>query len=382
MINDKLTSFERRNILNSIGFDIRKTSGQINNIKNIDYDDSNGDLCINLDTGMVRDFGDSNYNGDIVHLVSKILKKDFYMTVKHMEKITKKKLLDGNKQAEILYGEPSGESKPEKIKEKKKEEESIEFWNNNNKNRLKKCISVLEKRGIIDPLKYIMDYDGIDKETLLEYNCGIYGFKDYEFGLTNYSYNNDVYFSIPYHTGCMLYRRSEDGKDVRNIKGSKPKHSFFGIKKDMKKSLILFIMKSPRECMSFNMMMKGLNINIIGLTSGEEVTEITDNQKEQIISLIKKNKSTIYTITDCDNPDAYEKSLVFGKVLNESIDSIIVKTVNIHRYFEGKRKDFTDIIQHSMKKGFWKKNDIGVYDPDDKSHRTLMKAIQEAQAIK
>lgn len=375
-INDKIYPHERAQILRSLGFKIRKNKGQINSIKNINYDDKNGDLCINLDTGQVNDFGNTDYSGDFIHLVSLTINKDFKETVKYIESKTRRRLFpDGKENVEMLYG---GDVIPEKRQVKK---DTGPFWNANNWPKMKKCQEVLEKRGIPKGMEYIMEYDGISLDKLKEMNCGLYGFDDFEFGMSDKSWNKDLYFIFPYATGAMLYRRDDNGKQVRNITGSNSGDSFFNVKKKEKKHNVVFLMKSPREVMSFSMYCT--DWKIIGLIAGEGLRELSDKQKEQLDSIIIDGESIVNVMLDCNDPDSYENSLIVCRILNDYLEGrAIVNLINLHRSFKGKIKDFTDIVQIARRKGHWDKSKEDYLTLDEDSSKQLTKAITEAQTTR
>lgn len=375
LANNNLHPHERAIALNSAGFDLKKTRGQINNIKNIAYDDENPDLCINLNTGMVRDFGNPDYNGDIINLIGKVLGKNFKETISFIESAIGRNLSqspDGIDDAKTLYGDPV---------KKELTEKPAKFWNKQNWAKMEKCMQVLEKRGIPKGMEYIQDYDGISLETLKKCKCGIYGFDDFEFGLSKYDYNKDLYYVFPYATGAMLYRRTEEGKDVKHIKHSKSKLSFYNIWKEDKRSNVVFLMKSPRECMNF--MHYNTDFKVIGLVTGEEIGSLNVKQQNQLRSILSDSKSDIYCIFDCDNPDAYEKSLKSCQEISKTIgDLALVRLVNIHRNTKGKYKDFTDLVQKSMKKKSWNPEDKNFTKLEEKISSMFIKSLMEAEVIK
>lgn len=385
LINEKLSAGERASVLRKVGFEINRNSGQVTGLKNIAYDDQNPDLSINLDTGFVRDFGDSEYNGDIINLISKVINKDFNKTVDFISEIIGRDLreMDGLEKADLLYntGEGARAQKPKKTR--------VKFWNKKKWNAMVKCHNVLKEKGIPESMKFIQEYDGISLDKLIEMNCGIYGFKDFEFGLSGKSYSNVPFFVFPYKTGAMLYRRNEDGrkffdkdlppgKEVRNVKGSHTNESFFNIEKEERERSCLFVMKSPRECLSFSKY--NPDFKTISIVTGEEIGSISDYQKEQVDSFLNKKKSAIYLFFDCDNPDAYDKSLKSAKEFSKAFSYSLVYLVNIYKYTEGKCKDFTDLIQRSKKE--WDVNSEDFTCLKDKLSKQLVKSIMEAEVIK
>lgn len=373
-INNKLTPGERANLLRSLGFKIRRNRGQINNIKNINYDDKNPDLCINLDTGQIRDFGNEKYSGDIVNLISLTIDRDFTETVKYMEKTLNRTLFgnDGLHQAKALYGDSDN-----RVDESPKE--PVKFWNSNNWKRMQKCRKVLADRGIPKGMEYIQDYDGISLETLLEMRCGLYGFGDFEFGMSGKDYNKDLFYIFPYASGAMLYRRENGKKVVRNIKGCAADDSFFNVDKDEKKHDVVFVMKSPRECMNFRQY--ATDWKVIGIIAGETLRSLTVRQRNQLDSVVKPG-GIVNIVVDCNNTEALENMLIIGKVFSEYLkDRAMVYGVNIYKYSDKKFKDFTDLVQYSMAQGCWFTfDDFSDLDPETGS--IISKAITNAKLIR
>lgn len=370
LVNLKLSPEDRAFLLRSVGFNVNKNSGQVNGIKNICYKDTNPNLSINLNTGLVKDFGNSDYNGDIITLISKAIGKDFKETVKFMGHKLKKDLFsagaDGMSTAEELYQMPE-------------EEVNLDFWNKDNWNRMLKCQEVIHKRGIPKGMEYIINYDGITLETLIKNKCGIYGYGDFSFGLTNTKYNSDLWFIMPFKTGALLYRRDENGKQLRNIKGSKPSESFFNINKDDDKYSIIYLMKSPREAMNLSQYC----LKAIGLISGENVRNITDHQLEQLNSIMDEKDCIINCVFDCDTPSAYDNAIIACKTVEEALDGkAVVSLVNIHKASNGKFKDFTDIVQYSIKKTKWNPKDSEFPKLEDKAFSMFAQSITKAEIIK
>lgn len=358
-INDELTSLERAELLRSVGFNINKERGQVNGIKNICYEDTQGDLCIDLDTGKVNDFGDPYYSGDVVFLLKEVLGCDFEGVKSYIGQQTGRDFsqgeankFSGKNNARNLYGKTKkSDRKNEGNNSKSKKRSRPEsFWTTKKWKRMMECQENLED-GIPDGHEYITDYDGITLEQLMETGCGFYKFKDYEFGLSGFDYNELEYFVFPYKTGAMLYRRSEDGKDVKHVKNSKSKNSFFNVRKDDEKSNIIFVMKSPREAMNFGMYTT--DWKVIGINSGENIQELNGYQEEQIKQIASPG-GLIYVCMDCDNPDAYEFALMFSQSINKALeDRVGVRLINIHKHSNGDHKDITDIVQQAMKEGQW-----------------------------
>jgi hypothetical protein len=350
LANEKLSAYERALVLRTLGLNIYANKGQISNIKNTGYSDKTKSLCINLDTGQVKDFGNRGdiYTGDVFTLVGAILDKDFKETVKYFEDVLRKDLKeDGMTIAENLYGSP----KNQKTAKDYKYEESLNFtfWSPRYVQKLQFCQEKLKNIGINKNSNYIENYDMITDKTLIHFGCGYYGWGDFEFGLgKNDSRNKKLRFVFPYETGAMLYRRDGDSKDVCHVKGSKSQYSFFNGRCKFNKD-ILFICKSPRETMLVWQLL-GFMSNVIGVSTGENVKMLFPKQEKTLKNyLMNTNKPEIYVMFDCDNNDAKQTSENFCKLIHEAIGKIApIRMVDL--FSNTGYKDITDLVRDDFYK--------------------------------
>lgn len=186
---------------------------------------------------------------------------------------------------------------------------------NNEKNSLLECV---EK------------YDLLTKETLLAYNCGI-----------RFEYNSD-WLSIPYETGVQLYRRVNEKKVIRMLKGSKPTGSFFGTENLSGKS-VLFIAKSPREAMLLHQEF-GEYVDVISIMSGE-VCKLSDLQEKKLKTVIKSYK-IIKVIFDCDTKAAHQTAKEFTRSVVTAVQSrCLLKYINISKLTDQECKDLNDLLK-------------------------------------
>lgn len=335
--NNKLYPYERANILRAFGFNIKKDSGQVYNIRNKSYKDKKPSLCINLDNGMVKDHGDSSFDGDIFNLLMELTGDGFHDIYKKCESIINRKLGD----AKVVEYE---------IKDPKPAPE--DFWSKDYKEEQKKSIQLLKNKGI-EYANYVRFYDHIwRRETLERYGCGLYRYNDFRFGESEKSFLNDTFLSIPYKTGIMLYRRNGD-KMVRHVYGSWASHSLFGYKKDLFEELkdhgLLFLAKSPRECMSISELLN-FNYKVLGIVQGEEIKSLTQGQKESLLrALPSSGNCVLKLLTDSDNKSSYGVSVQTAEVIKKElkIPKLEVHVCSIYASSDKKHKDFTDLCQAS-----------------------------------
>ena len=362
-LNESLNPQERRYIFQSLGVVFPKSNSmQFHDLKNPAYKDTNGSLSINLRNGLCRDFGDESFSGDIVSFTQKFMSCNFAEAKEYIEK----KLAREISNAERRYV-------PDK-----KEDAKPNFWNRSRKKEIKKCISRLKKgdtpKDVFDSIKR----DGISFDTLMKYKCGYYSYHDMSFGesFKNHEYVFD-FLAFPYATGVQLYKRENGKKVCRNIKGSNASGSMFGFSKNMEKSKVIFIMKSPREVMNFSQFNK--TYPILGVLAGETIKEISEVSISQIESLIIKGDTDIMVCFDCNNTESYSNSLDFCNLLNSHFgDYCLIKLVNIYKHSKGLYKDYTDMVIESMERGV----DVFSGFLDHEVVKPFLYAITEAETIK
>lgn len=278
-------------------------------------EDKNPSFGLNINTGSWKDHG-TGKKGDIVNLVEVL--KD----------MNKKEAMNWIRQT---INSNTDSSRKKSKKEKAKKPNSEEFWTQNNRKLIKSAQKSLEENTDNSLLRVAKKYDQLDNHTLLEYGCGL---------INMYGYD---WLAFPYETGCQLYRRDNQGKVIRNLKGSSPSTSFFGISYIYKRQHLLFICKSPRE----TMLMKQLSpqINAIGLVSGE-VPTISDKQRETLKELQFLDETvTIYVMLDCDTNSAYKTAKKFTEAIQSSLKNE-AHLINISAYSDHDSKDITELIQN------------------------------------
>lgn len=337
-VNKNLAPFERAEILRGFGYNINKNSGEITGIKNVAYEDKNPSLCINLDNGLVKDFGNERMDGDIISLLMAQMNMELPNIVERIELIIGRSIEKGVVNSMFI--------------EKKQKE--IEFYTPEIKEHLVKCKSMLDEETL-ENISSIRWYDGVfNLSTLKKYNCGYYNHNDYDFSRSDKSYLRKPLLMIPYPSGIMLYNRDNNNKKfVRHIKGSYASGSFFGIRKDMEKSNILIISKSPRECMSISEYLD-FRYNVIGIPSNETIKNLSDFQIKQIESLRMPGVLLkIKLIIDFDKK-SYEQSYKTVTALkNASIGkNWTIELCSISHSSKGEYKDFTDLFQEHIEDAF------------------------------
>ncbi|MFP8487626.1 hypothetical protein ACKGJO_00865 [Gracilimonas sp. Q87] len=183
-------------------------------------------------------------------------------------------------------------------------------------------------------IEQILDHDGLKPSTLEIFNCKLTS--DY----------GDLELVMPYPTGGQRYNRVNGEKHIRQLDGSKPTESFFGIQNHEAKETLI-IAKSPREAMLVDQEL-GDKYAVIGLC-GAESSKLTVSQ-QSIIKELRGVHETVITILDCDTDKAHD----IAKGLAKNIKSITrdhcdVKYLNIHDISNGKHKDLADLYRDKRK---------------------------------
>ena len=361
-LNTLLTPDERRQILISLGVNIVNDRMQVNDLKNPAYNDEIGSMSINLRNGLVRDFGDESYTGDLVNYVQKRLNCDFIKAKEYIGKCINKSLEDPDR---LFVKDYTPEPKKDPF-----------FWDKHNMTEFLKCRKKLDE--LPDDLIGSIDRDCISIDTLKKYKCGYYSYPDFQFGKTkaNHGYIFD-FLMFPIATGSQLYRRESGTKVCRNVKGSYASDSMFGYDKTMEKQNVLFIMKSPREVMCFSQYQT--QFNILGLCSGEDTGDnLSDIVVKQIENLLKEGDCVINVFLDCDKAESYENAYKYCKKLGLYFGSkAMIYLCNIFQNSKGLFKDFTDIAIESCDKG----HDVREGKMDDELGSIVAKTVTNAELI-
>lgn len=309
-------------LLNELGIAIPddRMSREWSTISSPFREDKNPSFAINIATGGWIDHG-TNEKGDIINLVEK--------------------------QTGLMNGEAIKWTKEKlnltsKVHVSENENTTLDFSNSTSITDLKSIISegretliATEKHEL---LSIAYKYDGLQKNTLIEYGVGIYN----RFG--------SEWLAFPYSTGCQLYRRENDKKIISAVTGSEPKKTFFGITQITNKKE-LYIAKSPRECMLLNQKY-GYKVDVIGLCSGE-VGTLSDEQANWLTIQIKRsNYRNIYTFLDGDTESAANIAMTFStslaRIAKKALSPISVYCVNVHKQTSLVSKDVTEAFDLGM----------------------------------
>lgn len=349
MFNKNLTIEDRIEICKKIGFKIDEAisfKGGSHLFRNWIRNDTNPNLYIDFNTGLVKDFADNSYSGDIVNLYAKAKEISIGRAI---HKIKKQFAINTTNNNNIKNNNKMSDSKQR-------------FWDKNKLERMKFCHSLIKKVDI-DKVTVCLEYDGILNKTLEYFNCGIYPnkFGDLQFGLSDKRDENKIktMFAFPYATGCQLYNRDhKNNKFISNVKGSKSNESFFyklskKQKENNNKYQNVIIMKSPRECMNMWQSMDKKKSFVFGCASGENSFKLSNIMKKQFIQVCDENLKRVPMFFDCDNETAYKESLKNCKIVKEFIYNNISKDakvllINIHKGSNQKYKDFTDIVRNNI----------------------------------
>jgi hypothetical protein len=281
--------------------------------------DRNPSLSININEGVWFDHGTSE-GGNIYDLVMKTLDVDFTEAKAFVDgKGTKKSFQPKQAKYDVnLQGS---------------------FWTEDRKKALTSSQSHLDDATdskILDDLK---SYDGISRETLNHFNCGLINW-DFA-GIPRES------ILIPYPSGAQIYSRDDSGKLIRMFSGSKPAESFFGAGK-LEGNKELLICKSPREAMlAFQEL--GTIFDVLGICSGE-----TDKLSEQQIALLKDkahNWKRVFVCFDRNTVQAEEIAFGFARKVCDAVGSFKrdVRLLNIGKLTNNECKDLTDLCKSSQK---------------------------------
>lgn len=175
-------------------------------------------------------------------------------------------------------------------------------------------------------------YDCLKPETLVHFGTALVN-----------KWGKD-WLAFPYETGCQLYRRENNKKQIRSIKGSRPGVSFFGSRKLDGSRDNLFIGKSPREAMLLHNLCSDM-ADVIGLATGEQ----SDMSPEQIDWLKgqvdRSDYRNVYVFLDCDTEEASNTAHAFGKKIKGVVGPLNVQVVNVYDFSGGEYKDVADLIR-------------------------------------
>ncbi len=316
-ISDELTPRDAKTVLQRLGIEAKGNGWKT--IKSPLREEKNPSFGINLDTGAFKDHANDD-SGDIVTLSERILNMDNTEAIQWIREQTN------------LTGAPYS---PSKRQPKSKDKERKPFWTSKQKQRIEKAQQRLSNKVDHQPIEQAKQYDCLTIETLQFYGVGI---------LKQWQKN---WLAFPYESGCQLYRREDNAKVIRSMKGSSPGESFFGSSKVTGDKKRLFIAKSPRECMLIHQLY-GTRADVVGLATGEQ-GNISNKQRSWLKTQISESDYTnIAIILDCDVSKALSTSKDLATIIKELANGIAVSFVNIYKASGEKYKDITDCRRDGM----------------------------------
>ena len=316
IFNEQLTPRDVQTVLSCLGIDINDKRTDQNGWITINSplrEDNNPSFGLNIQKGSWKDHG-TGQKGDIVTLIEKLKGFDNDKAIKFVKRIT------------------HADKHHTRIPANRTLKNS--FWNNERKQLLLDAQKKLKDQPNHPVIQKAKDYDQLSHEILLKYGCGV---------VKAYKHN---WLAMPYYTGCQLYRRENGEKVIRNMKGSVPSDSFFGIKQFKKDRDALFIAKSPRETMLISDVYSSI-ANVIGLTTGEQANLSKQQQHWLKGELTHNNYKDVILLLDCDSITAHE----IAKKLADNCKKLAINTeakvsyINITEFTNGENKDLTDFVQ-------------------------------------
>jgi hypothetical protein len=359
ILSDELTPRDVETVLHRLGIE-QKGNGW-KTIKSPLREEKNASFGINLDSGAWKDHADGD-TGDIVTLAERVLNKDNTEAIQWIKEQTDL--------AGALYGQVQSNGKATPPKQKK---ESKPFWSDDNKRLILKGQKRLETVSSHSLIEQAKEYDCLTIETLKFFGIGI---------IEQWSKN---WLALPYDTGCQLYRRENNEKVIRSLKGSKPANSFFGSRKIKGDQKRLLIAKSPRECMLLTQLYND-SADVVGLATGE-VGNVSSKQFEELTSQISKsNYSNITTILDCDSEAAEITAKSLATEISNALKSKFsgeVSYANLYEASDEKYKDVTDCVQDDMPDdSLWQiiVNDTNAVNATNATCQTIENAFKLASA--
>lgn len=215
------------------------------------------------------------------------------------------------------------------------------FWTESRKATLTKSQERLEKADNSKVLDDLESYDGINKETLQYFGCGLV---DWEF-----PDGQKEALLIPYPTGAQVYARNKDGKQIQMFTGSKPSESFFGANKlGGKKELI--ICKSPREAMLAYQEL-GTRFDVLSICSGES-GKLSEQQRALLVDKAR-HWTKVFVSFDRDTISAEEIAFGFARKVCDAVGTFKrdVRLCNIGKLTGNECKDLTDLLKSSHESG-------------------------------
>ncbi len=209
-----------------------------------------------------------------------------------------------------------------------------EFWTSTMLDRLQRAQDELEHSNS-SLLATIKEYDLLSRATLKNFGCGLI---EYDFG----NGNTDALL-IPYPTGAQVYARNESGKQIRMLKGSEPRKSFFGSNM-LQRNRKLIITKSPREAMLAHQQL-GDEFDVLGISSGE--TNKISTEQAELLEDKKFYWGRVFISFDRDTLPAEETAFGFARAVCDTIGDYKreIRLLNIPKVSNHECKDLTDLYK-------------------------------------
>lgn len=228
------------------------------------------------------------------------------------------------------------------------------YWTEGRKATLARAQQRLADASGCKILNDLISYDGISKETLQHFECGLV---DWEF-IPDQPVEALL---IPYPTGAQLYARGDNGKQIQMFTGSKPADSFFGASK-LQGNKELLICKSPREAMLAHQEL-GDRFDVLGISSGETY-KLTEPQVAFLNAKARYYKR-VFVAFDRDTIPAEEIAFGFARKVCDAIGSLKrdIRLCNVGKLTGNQCKDLTDLFNSS-----YKANHIELFDRSDFSY--------------
>ncbi|MEX0906245.1 MAG: AAA family ATPase [Balneolaceae bacterium] len=319
-ISDELTPNDIQAVSHQLGIELNDRPGGDGWITTLSplREEKNPSFGFNVNTGAWKDHSTGD-TGDLVNLAEVINRMDRKEAVQWIKEQTD---LGG-----ALYTPPKNGTQ-KKVKP---------FWTKERLQLIKSGREQILSNSKHPLLRTTEEYDCLHPETLHRFGCSVIEMWGSE------------WLAFPYPTGCQLYRRDNEEKNIRSVKGSTPSGAFFGMKRAEGKSK-LFIAKSPRETMLLSQIF-GSHADAIGLCTGEQ----GNTSKEQRSSLRRQisnpDLSHIYIFLDCDTEMSHQTAKEFTGSVQEIANEVeftgAIRLVNIHKQ-TGAYKDVTDCIRAGM----------------------------------
>ena len=328
---DNLTTIDIQTILGElrITFDANKKGWQT--VLSPIREERNPSFSINIQSGGWKDHGTGETGGILllVSMVKNISTAEAYFWIKdtvHVQGRSLNSSITNSSYVSTANSDTKKHSNPKSNTSAQDNEvldlDIDELLEEQTQERLK-----IESHSLLNTVK---SYDLISKDILVKYNCGI-----------KEEWGKD-WLSIPYQTGMQLYRRENDEKVIRMVKGSKPNETLFGIDQ-LSKTPILLICKSPREAMMLAERY-GQTLDVVSITTGE-VSSLSTEQTKQIRHLTK-SVHTIKVLFDCDTVKAKEIASSFSRDIAKKVSNKCdVQLIDIWNLSAKKCKDITDYFK-------------------------------------